>query len=288
MSAYSYARVERLYFHSYLTYHIFRRSKCLGDKLEGLVSSFLLSRYEGLDPGRALGIVKDLFKISHILHDVGKAARIYQDRVFTEPYTELSFKYHEVISALVVYEYVKKYLKESLLGVNDLGDLINILSYSTAFAVLMHHEALRNYVNVLKRLRSDVIKFLSRVNGFIDDELMLIDKLLGIEKVSLLDVIRDEKLMDGSKLGNRFSVFTNIVTDIMGKDRTAFEYLTTVMTSSLQLCDRLAAHLGREVRPEVKLKKLEREFLRNCFNIKELKELTEEGLRTLNTLLSKS
>ncbi len=265
--AYSYARIERLHYHSYLTYYIFKRSKCFGDRFIVLLSEFLESR---LNVSNLKDLVRDVIYVSLVLHDIGKAYRGYQ-KVLYEYYGETRFSYHELLSSLITYSHLRNYVTKKIRDMNVDSDtkrkLGDYLILSATIAVLMHHEALRNYIDVLTKLKHDMVKFLSRVvrEGFIKEEVILIDKILeflGIKGVRLGDVI-SELISKGFQ--RRYDSLRRSFLEYSRSP--CVEYLVTNTTAAIQLCDRLAASITRGSERGWSLRRLEREFMRYCLDI---------------------
>ncbi len=290
--AYSYARIERLHYHSYLTYYIFRRSKCFGDRFIGVLSDFLESK---LNVSNIKNLMRDVIHSSLILHDIGKAYKGYQ-RVVHELYGEASFGYHEILSSIITYSYLRSYVTTRIRALNIDGDvkkrLRDYLTLPASIAVLMHHEALRNYVDILTKLRYEMSKFLRVVvkEGFIEGEVLLIDRILeslGIKDVKLSDVINQlisrgfQRRYDGIR--EYFMIYSR---------NPDVEYLATNITAAIQLCDRLAASITRGGLNR-SLRRLEHEFINYCLSpgdasINEfLTRIGDEAARELRNIISK-
>lgn len=263
--AYSYARTERLHYHSYLTYYIFRKSKCFGNRFIAILSDFMESK---LTVPNIRDLMEKVVYSSLILHDIGKAYKGYQ-KVIHEFYSETSFSYHEVLSSIITYSYLKDYVNTEARAMNIDGEsrkrLRDYLVLPASIAVLMHHEALRNYVDVLTRLGYEISKFLKEVvkDGFIEGEVLLIDKILeslGIKVVKLSDVINRLSSKGFQRAYSRikeyFSTYSN---------NPDVEYLATNITAAIQLCDRLAASIIRGGLDKG-LRRLEQEFVRYCLS----------------------
>jgi CRISPR-associated endonuclease Cas3-HD len=110
---------------------------------------FRLNQYFKLDPPLTPDKFKEACSIACYLHDIGKAADIYQKQFIdgcTCKYNkDPSFSYHEILSAIIVERYFR--------CINTPNDKISIL---ITLAVLNHMHAIRPYSNsqkVLSELR---------------------------------------------------------------------------------------------------------------------------------------
>ncbi len=285
--AYSYAKIERLHYHSFLTYYVFDVSKCFSSRFINLLSSYLSTR---LGTSDTRNLLRNAVHAALILHDIGKAYAGYQERV-KGPYGEVSFKYHELLSALVTYSYLKNLtvggVRGASRGPSTRRGLRKYVVVPPSLAVLMHHEALRDYTEVLSRLSTEVRELFSKVEseGFVDEEVTLIQRILrglGIEEPALSEVIV-ELLEEG--LYYSYTSFRKDVRDAQGSPEV--NYLTTNITAAIQLCDRFAATIVRSDAAGIS-RRLEREFMLYCLNLsgpQDVDKLRREAARELMRIL---
>ena len=270
--AYSYAKIERLHYHLFLTYYVFKVSKCFSNRFIDLLSSYLSTRL-GISGIRNL--LRNAVYVALILHDIGKAYAGYQERM-KGPYGEVSFKYHELLSALITYSYLKELaegiVREVSKDPNTRRELRRYIVIPSSLAVLMHHEALRDYTEVLNRLSTEVRELLNEVEskGFVIEEVALIQRILhslGIREPVLNEVI-DKLLKEG--LHHSYTSFRRDVRNSQGSPEV--NYLTTNITAAIQLCDRFAATIVRSDVAGI-TRRLEREFMSYCLDLSESQDI---------------
>jgi len=123
------------------------------------------------NPSLTPELFKELCKIACYLHDSGKAANIYQVQFMEgcKCKKDLSFAYHEVLSALVVHRYFEK------------AHFSEKLKTLTTFAVLNHMHAVRPYTNkdkVIGELKRRCISFDKRLGDPFAFNLIDIDEYI--------------------------------------------------------------------------------------------------------------
>jgi len=137
---------ERLAEHSFLVLRLYHGM--FGPRHERLVANRL-----GVD----LTFVSEAMRTACLLHDVGKALKKFQEGVKEGK----GFKFHEVVSALFTYNT----LRNALSGADVL--IKHCLSFAAAYAVLQHHQAMRD----LQEVFSEGLKSLP-LDGGIDDNVV--------------------------------------------------------------------------------------------------------------------
>lgn len=166
------------------------------------------------------------------------------------------------------------------------------LIFPPSIAVLMHHEALRNYINILTKLNYEIKDFLNNVKDFIMEEVVIMDKLLqsiGISDAVLSNTIRD--LTDG-RLSEEYDSLRALFNKYQNNPEV--EFLVTNITATIQLCDRLATTIGREAGRLKLLRRLEYEFVRYCLGIGDrgineyLAEVGTKAIRELRSIMYRS
>jgi CRISPR-associated endonuclease Cas3-HD len=114
---------ERLAEHSYLVFRLYH--EMFGPTHERLVAKRL-----GVDPRQ----VSEAECAACLLHDVGKALNGFQQGIERGG----GFRFHELVSALFTYDTLRNALSDADYVVRHL------LSFAAAYAVLQHHQAMRN------------------------------------------------------------------------------------------------------------------------------------------------
>jgi len=140
--------------------------------------------------------VKELIKIVSLLHDIGKASRVYQKRFENDcgcKYKEVSFFLHEVPSA-----YLVEFIKEPTLNKKE-RDLVEI-------AILFHMSAMRDIDRIIKNLEGgkgalkgvsefDLADYKSKLEEFLFKHNIILnipDKILIIETKNFLKIIEQK------------------------------------------------------------------------------------------------
>ncbi|MEM1554717.1 MAG: CRISPR-associated endonuclease Cas3'', partial [Thermoproteota archaeon] len=107
---------------------------------------FFGERYERILAKKTSSDINDIsiaVRSAYLFHDVGKALVIFQERCKNPNSKNVSFKYHEAVSACLTY----KVLSEDIVKTP--------LSMAVALAVLQHHQAMRNFIETLKNSSFD-------------------------------------------------------------------------------------------------------------------------------------
>lgn len=208
---------------------------------------FFGGRYERILARKTNSTIRDMsiaIRSAYLLHDVGKALVGFQEKCKDPSIKNVSFKYHEAVSACLV----DRVLSEGIVKAS--------LSMTVALAVLRHHQAMRYFVEVLnnslydlpiqKGIVTEVVEELREaieMLGFLSEYDEVLFKLEQVIKSFNLEEYK--LLIEKMKCWIR-NDFRNINIDQIDKGLwLRFKCLIPMFSAPLQLSDTTAATLLR-------------------------------------------
>jgi len=247
-----------------LVEHLISTANCCFGRWELNALANKISRTLKIDLDRA----KDSIILASMLHDIGKAAEIYQEKCYAMECT--SFQGHYLISAFIVHlafnlsnielklDEAKKFLDDNINGLDE----NKILSILVILPIALHHyhqirgfrslKAESNESNIVSEfLKNPTInktclersRNLMNYNNMIQERRKLIEKVYGV----LADVNRyiDEDVYRSSKIFIQNFYSDIIVEELKGYSITLGKTIIEAIYGLINLCDGYVASIKR-------------------------------------------